>query len=217
MREKVVWAQGGLSTTVWVQVFDLHWRRRSRVSLNDRHRSLPDPGVSLSRGSQPGPHGILTDILDFLSQTLIRSEYVVKALRLPNRPAASEVLVHSVCRVSFDRMHNLGHAKGTFVIGKEREDEMNMIGHNDGTMQEDQLTVLARTRIQDDLPQTCWNIPTPACSEGHEYGPIVFLNVRQFSPVHIRSRAGINVTGHFAKRVSSLPGRSATTLVAVPG
>ena len=81
---------------------------------------------------QTGSHRILADVLDFLGQTLVRSQNVVEELVLPHRAGPVQEPIDCMRGAAFSQSQDLGQTpQPTFAIAKRSKDHVYMSRHHD--------------------------------------------------------------------------------------
>jgi hypothetical protein len=131
---------------------------RRRSSADDGTRKwihvylLPQPRIIVPVSNQSSSNGILQEVLNFGIEVLRTSEHMVERLGLPDSPLSIESLVNLVGRSSIDGVHDLRQRTyfHCLVINQRHKDQVNMIGHDDGSFKIELLPNVIEAAFQND-------------------------------------------------------------------
>jgi hypothetical protein len=109
----------------------------------------PQPRVVFRLLHQSTAHRILPKVFQFLLETFLGSEHVVKGLFLPDRAASAQELINASGRGSLEQLQNKGQRERlALFVAQRRKQEMYMIRHHHRPMKLKPLSVIVQTVLQ---------------------------------------------------------------------
>ena len=138
---------------------------------------LPEPWVFLPGGYYASADWVLQHILNFRIEVLGGSRDVIEGLCLPNFPLAAQGLVDAVRGGAFDGIHDLGERidLSCGLIDERREDQVNMVGHDDGDLEIELCAIVMQAGFENDRADVFGQGPAVLCAERHEVRFVVAL------------------------------------------
>lgn len=127
---------------------------------------------------------------------------MVKGFVLPDLTASLQGTIDQMGRTAFDSLHDLEDANRSVVIRKRRENQVNVIGHDDGAVKIETFTVPPQARFQGDAACFGWKDPAMVSRESREDCRVIFLEVRKVTAVGVEALhdAGIARRGRIETR-----------------
>jgi|HubBroStandDraft_6_1064221.scaffolds.fasta_scaffold197477_2 hypothetical protein len=110
---------------------------------------------------------------------------MIKRLILPNPPAPSQGLIDAMRRLAFDSPSDLGNRNRAVVIHQCHAEQVNMVRHNDSSIERIFPAIGPKTRLQRQVHRDFRQPPSMPGRVGNKQNPIVLLIVRQIPPVLI--------------------------------
>jgi len=106
---------------------------------------------------------------------------MIEGLVLPNLASPAQSLVDAMSRFTLDRMHDLWNGKGTVFVGQGRENQVDMVWHYYGSVQNAFPAVDMCAGFESHVPGEVGEMPALMCGKSYEKSTVIFLDVRQVS------------------------------------
>jgi hypothetical protein len=147
--------------------------------LKDRFGLSPQPPIFGRVFHQVCSNRIVQQVCHPVRKAFIAPEHMIKGLVLPNLAFPFESFIYPVSRLALDGMHDLWNRKRTVFVGKRREDQVDVVRHHYGRVQNAFLAVDMDAGFESEVTGKIGEMPALVGSECNEEGFIVFLHVGQ--------------------------------------